>query len=282
MYCVKAFFEEMNLAIPPIDVVHAKALLQEFQHTNNLRLPTTFFTLLCRHKIHRHIPHLWYANLNYRRLKYITLSSNRILLRWMSDCQSCWTGFVLFDKDCPVPDPPVYSEVDRGDDSFGFHEYLRRYHGGEEEDNHPDDAKSNVSPEDRMQEDAKTVESQLLLENIRLSNFLEQYATEAKNWDMEDANSSIEAPEGLCYREEDNDDEEESSDDGGNYDKPRRSKRLNSTKNEITLSDTDVEYEDFGVCQQSHDKWTKNETNPRPLRSNSASSSEEVEWQDHD
>jgi hypothetical protein len=124
------FFREMELEdVPPLDP-SVRAALDRFQKESNICLPLTLYHLLQRHNIHRSIPHLGYANLVFDKLEYMELPSNRILLRWMCDCQGCWTGFVAFDRDPPVPDPPVYSEIEGVDFTIGFHEFIRRYDNG--------------------------------------------------------------------------------------------------------------------------------------------------------
>lgn len=249
--------------IPPLNS-ESRQQLERFQEYFNIRLPLGFLTLLQRNKIHRYIPHLWYANLKYDELDFIEMSSNRILLLWMKDCQDCWYGFILFDRYNPVPDPPVFSEPDGSYISADFFALLRRRKDG----------KDSMDEKTWLQE-AAALESQLVLENSRLSSFLEHYAAEAKHWDMDDANSSLQtddAADGIG----DNDSDETS------VVSPtvRRSKRLSSLEeslgrsaDEAEQNSSAVEYEDFGV---------RNPTSERNgSRQYSDESSEEVEWEDN-
>ena len=282
------FFREMgimddddnnnNVNKPRIDP-NVKEMLQQFQKESKIRLPLTFFHLLAKSKIHRYIPHLWYANLKYNKLDCMNLSNNRILLHWLSDCQGCWSGFILFDKDNPTPDPPVYSETEGVNFTFGFHDFIRRYNNKNNSCEN-DESENEASDAARIRDDAELVESQLALESVRLSTFLEKYAIEAKHWDMDDANSSLqeEAADDLNNQEDVTSDSDD-DDDG----RPRRSKRLKASIQTRSISDNDgnddeVEYEDFGWRHEPSTAMTNNSRE----RGGSAgsSSSEEAEWQD--
>lgn len=177
----------------------------------------------------------------------------------------------MFDRNHPDDDPPVYSETPGINFTFGFHDFHRRY---SREDASYDHAS--------RQQDAETVESQLELEHGKLSIFLEKYATEAKNWDMDDANSSLqdEQVDDLLFDPAPSDCSSESGREG----KPRRSKRLKEyccpPTDELVdefQADTDDEivYEDFGL------RFAQRET-PRKQQGgvDEESSSGEEEWQD--
>ena len=63
--CFDLFFREMGLEESPSLDCDSWAKLKRFQEDFDVRLPLGFFTLLDRRKIHRYIPHIWYANLKY-------------------------------------------------------------------------------------------------------------------------------------------------------------------------------------------------------------------------